>query len=204
MNGHAAQICSCEDMPNPNRLRTARRIAAFAGSCLAAILFLSSCAVTPTGSNPAALPISPTTTCRSTNRSLTESERGSSTRLGEGQNMRDRYFMVPFAFENRGHDPESTHSFITVVRVLADDKQPKLTPGMVKRTYKDRNFEAFTISWLPDDFLTTHMICVFKGFGSYLVPSRNKCPVSVGRTYNLEESISMAVYARNVLCMWLV
>lgn len=123
-------------------------------------------------------------------------------RLGEGKNARDRYFIIPFAYQNKGNDPEFSHSFMTVIRVLADDKQPKLTPGIEKRTYKDRNFQAFTISWLPHDFLTNPNLCVFKGFGSRLFAKRNQCPLSVGHNFTLEESIQLAVQAKNAVCMW--
>jgi hypothetical protein len=206
MIGQPTQIHFREDMPNFAPLRRARLIASLVGSCLAAVLFLSSCATTTQSAtskpnpNPAPdfthydVPLYQQVTKRIQTKILA--------RLGEGHNSRDRYFMIPFAFENDGNDPEYSHSFITVIRVLADDKQPKLTPGITKRTYKDRNFEAFTISWLPDDFLTTHKICVFKGFGARLIPSLNKCPLSEGRAYNLAETVSMAVYARNALCMW--
>src|SRR5882757_5473718 len=76
-----------------------------------------------------------------------------SARLGEGNNTRDRYFIIPFAYEDRGNHPEHSHSFISVIRVLADNKQPELTPGLKLRRYRNREFEAFTISWLPHDFL---------------------------------------------------
>ena len=76
-----------------------------------------------------------------------------SARLGEGTNTRDRYFIIPFAYEDKGNHPEFSHSFISVIRVFADNKQPKLTPGLKTRTYKNREFEAFTISWLPRDFM---------------------------------------------------
>src|SRR6185437_13864166 len=74
-----------------------------------------------------------------------------SARLGEGNNTRDRYFIILFAYEDRGNHPEHSHSFISVIRVLADNKQPKLTAGLETRKYKNRQFEAFTISWLPHD-----------------------------------------------------
>ena len=124
------------------------------------------------------------------------------TRLGEGKNTRDRYFIIPFAYENKGNDPEFTHSFMSVIRVLADDKQLELTPGLTKRTYKNRDFEAFTISWLPHDFDTNPDLCVFDGFGARLFPSWNKCPVSVGRDFNLEQTIKLGVSVKNAVCMW--
>ena len=123
-------------------------------------------------------------------------------RLGEDKNTRDRYFIIPFAYQNKGNAPEFSHSFMTVIRVLADDKQPKLTPGLTKRTYKNRNFETFTISWLPHDFDTNPNLCVFEGFGARIIPTRNKCPISVGRDFTLEETIKLAVNVKNAVCMW--
>lgn len=125
-----------------------------------------------------------------------------SARLGEAQSTRDRYFIIPFAYEDRGNHPEHSHSFISVIRVLADNKQPKLTPGLETRKYKTREFEAFTISWLPDDFMSNPHLCVFDGVGSRLIPANNKCPVSPGRNFTLEETIKLAVAQKNAVAMW--
>ena len=103
-----------------------------------------------------------------------------SARLGEGTNTRDRYFIIPFAYQNKGNDAEFSHSFISLVRVLADNKQAKRTPGLAMRRYKNREFEAFTISWLPRDFLSHPHLCVFSGAGSHLVPEKNTCPLLPG------------------------
>ena len=115
-----------------------------------------------------------------------------SNRLGEGTNTRDRYFIIPFAYENDGNDPEFSHSFISVIRVFADDKQPRLTQGLKLRRYKNREFEAFTISWLPSDFMTNPDLCVFKGTGARLFAKANECPLSPGRNFTLEETIKLA------------
>jgi hypothetical protein len=125
-----------------------------------------------------------------------------SARLGEGESMRDRYFIIPFAYQDRGNHPEHSHSFLSVVRVFADDKQPKLTPGLKTGTYKNREFEAFTISWLPHDFTTNPHLCVFDGVGSRLIPQNNKCPVLPGRNVSLEETIKLAVDQKNAVAMW--
>ena len=125
-----------------------------------------------------------------------------SARLGEGTNARDRYFIIPFAYEDKGNHPESSHSFISVIRVFADDKQPKLTPGLKTRTYKDRQFEAFTISWLPSDFMTNPHLCVFDGPGSRVIPQNNKCPIAPGKNFSLEETIKLAVNDKNAVAMW--
>ena len=116
--------------------------------------------------------------------------------------MRDRYFIIPFAYQDRGNHPEHSHSFLSVVRVFADDKQPKLTPGLKTGTYKNREFEAFTISWLPHDFTTNPHLCVFDGVGSRLIPQNNKCPVLPGRNVSLEETIKLAVDEKNAVAMW--
>lgn len=123
-------------------------------------------------------------------------------RLGEGRNTRDRYFIIPFAYENKGNQPGFSHSFISVIRVLADNKQARLTRGLATRTYQNREFEAFTISWLPHDFATNPKLCVFKGFGARLFPTWNRCANSVGRDFNLEETVKLAVNVGNAVCMW--
>jgi hypothetical protein len=94
-------------------------------------------------------------------------------RLGEGENRQDRYFIIPFAYQNRWNNPDFSHSFISVIRVLADGKQPSLRSGFRRERYKNRNFEAFTISWLPHDFDTNPHLCVFDGVGSRVVPKWN-------------------------------
>jgi hypothetical protein len=125
-----------------------------------------------------------------------------SARLGEGSNTSDRYFIIPFAYEDRGNHPEHSHSFISVIRVLADNKQPKLTPGLQTRKEMNREFEAFTISWLPSDFMTNPNLCVFDGPLSRTIPKNNKCPISPGRNFNLEETIKLAVAQKNAVAMW--
>lgn len=123
-------------------------------------------------------------------------------RLGPERNTHDRYFMIPFAYQNKGNDPAYSHSFISVIRVLADQKQRHLTEGIRRGVYKNREFEAFTISWLPNDFDTNPHLCVFKGFGSRLFPRMNACPLSPGKSFNLEETIRLAVNVKNAVCMW--
>ncbi|MBV9106691.1 MAG: hypothetical protein JO313_11775 [Verrucomicrobia bacterium] len=123
-------------------------------------------------------------------------------RLGEGKNEKDRYFIVPFAYQNKRNSPDFSHSFISVIRVLADGEQPSLTPGFRRGRYKNRDFEAFTISWLPHDFDTNPHLCVFDGVGSRLIPKENKCPISVGRNFRLDETLKLAVNAKNAVGMW--
>ncbi len=125
-----------------------------------------------------------------------------SARLGEGKNMQDRYFIIPFAYEDRGNHPEHSHSFISVIRVLADSKQRKLTPGLQTRKEMNREFEAFTISWLPADFMTNPNLCVFDGPLSRTIPANNKCPISPGRNFTLEETTKLAVAQKNAVAMW--
>ena len=91
---------------------------------------------------------------------------------------------------------------MAVIRVLADNKQSKLTQDLQKRTYQNREFEAFTISWLPHDFSTNPNLCVFEGFGSRIFPRLNDCPLSEGRDFKLDETIKLAVNAKNAVCMW--
>ena len=201
MNEYLAQTNSREDMPNPARPRTARRVAPFARSFLAGVLFLNLSFVAQAGwlqpdpdfSNYD-VPLYEQITNRIKAKVLA--------RLGDGKNTHDRYFIIPFAYQNEGNDPGFSHSFMSVIRVLADDNQSKLTAGLKKRTYKNREFEAFTISWLPHDFLTNPHLCVFEGVGSRIFPKRNTCPLSVGRDFKLDETIKLAVNAKTAVCMW--
>src|SRR3982750_2417304 len=55
-------------------------------------------------------------------------------RLGDGPLKRDRYFIIPFAYEDKGNHPEYSHSFISVIRVFAATKPPTVTAGLKKRT----------------------------------------------------------------------
>jgi hypothetical protein len=123
-------------------------------------------------------------------------------RLGKGKNTRDRYFIVPFAYQNKRNDPEFSHSFISVIHLLPEGKKSGLTPGFRRGTFRGRDFEAFTISWLPHDFDTNPHLCVFDGFGSRVFATRNKCPISVGRNFRLDETLKLAVNERNAVGMW--
>ena len=66
-------------------------------------------------------------------------------RLGEGENKKDRFFMIPFAYQDSRLSPKISHSFITVIRVFAVDEHPLLTPGFKHGKYKKWNFEAYNI-----------------------------------------------------------
>src|SRR6476660_3231242 len=123
-------------------------------------------------------------------------------RLGDGPLTHERYFIIPFAYQDRGNHPEFSHSFISVIRVFADHKPAKLTPGLPTRQYENWEFETFTISWLPRDFLSNPHLCVFDGAGSRILPEKNKCPVSTGRNFTLAETIKLAVDAKNAVAMW--
>jgi hypothetical protein len=122
-------------------------------------------------------------------------------RLGEGVNTQDRYFIVPFAFQRRWNNPQFSHSFISVIRVLGDGKQPSLTSGLRRGRFKNRDFEAFTISWVPHDFGTSP-VCVFDGFGSRIFPTWNKCPIVVGRDFRLDETLKVAMNDKSSVGMW--
>ena len=123
-------------------------------------------------------------------------------RLGEGKILHDRYFIIPFAYENKGNDPAFSHSFLSVIRVFADGSQPSLDAGLKMRSYKGREFEAFTISWLPHDFPENPHLCVFKGLGAALVPSMNQCPLSEGKSFDLPTTLKLAVGAHVAVGLW--
>ena len=124
-------------------------------------------------------------------------------RLGEGPLEHDRYFMIPFAYQDKGNHPEHSHSFISVIRVFASKTKPKLTPGLpTQGKYSGWDFEAFTISWLPADFMANPHLCVFDGVGARLIPRKNKCPISPGKNFNLQETIQLALEEKSVVAMW--
>jgi hypothetical protein len=123
-------------------------------------------------------------------------------RLGQGVNKQDRYFIVPFAYQNERNNPAFSHSFLSVIRVLGDGKQPSLKSGFRRGQFKNRNFEAFTISWLPHDFDTNPDLCVFDGFGSRVDPKLNKCPIVVGRNFRLDQTLKLAVNEKVAVGMW--
>src|SRR5258708_5499557 len=123
-------------------------------------------------------------------------------RLGKGPNREHRYFIVPFAYQDQGNNPEFAHSFLSVIRVLADGKQPSLTSGFRRHRFKNRDFEAFTISWMPHDFDTNPHLRVFEGVGSLVVPGWNQCPISLGRNFRLDQTLKLAVNDKNAVGMW--
>jgi hypothetical protein len=125
-----------------------------------------------------------------------------SARLQGGRLTQDRFFIIPFAYENDGNDPEFSHSFITVIRVFAEGKRPRPNSEFKTGTYKGWNFEAYNISWLPADFMENPHLCVFNGVGSRLFARRNQCPISPGRNFNLEDTIKLAVNAKVAVGMW--
>ena len=123
-------------------------------------------------------------------------------RLGPGINTRERYFIIPFAYQNKDNDPAFSHSFISVIRVFPDDKKVKLTPGLKTRTEANREFEAFTISWLPRDFATNPHLCVFDGPAARVIPTANDCPAVPGRNFDLAETLKLAVADKLAVAMW--
>ncbi|MES2924025.1 MAG: hypothetical protein V4819_20905 [Verrucomicrobiota bacterium] len=201
MNNHSALTYSRENPPKSVEPRAARRFAGIARPLLTGMLFLSLSIVAHAGwgePDPDFSNYEVPLYQQMTNRIKDKI----TARLGEGKNTRDRYFIIPFAYENKGNDPELSHSFMSVIRVLPDDKQTKLVKGIAKRTYKNREFQAFTISWLPHDFSTESNLCVFKGVGARLFPTWNQCATSPGRSFTLEETVKLGVHAGNAVCMW--
>jgi hypothetical protein len=123
-------------------------------------------------------------------------------RLPEGPLAHDRYFITPFAYENRGNDPKFSHSFMTVIRIFAHGEQPTPNSEFKTGTFKGWDWEAFNISWLPADFMENPDLCVFRGACARLFPKQNQCPVSPGKNFTLEDTIKLAVNAKVAVGMW--
>src|SRR5260370_13878159 len=88
------------------------------------------------------------------------------------------------------------------IRVVGGGKQRSLRSGFRRGRFKNRDCEAFTISWLPHDFDTNPHLCVFDSVGSRVDPKKNKCPISVGRNFRLDETLKLAVNDKNAVGMW--
>ena len=123
-------------------------------------------------------------------------------RIGNAAHKEDRYFIVPFAYEDEANKPQSSHSFMTVIRVLGQGVPPSRESVFRTGKYKNWNFEAFTISWLPHDFAENPNLCVFEGFGARIIPSWNKCPLSVGKSFDLAATLKLAEGAHLAVGIW--
>lgn len=55
---------------------------------------------------------------------------------------------------------------------------------------------------MPADFTKNPDLCVFKGFGSRLFPEKNQCPIVPGRSFNLRDTLQIAINNRGAVCMW--
>lgn len=123
-------------------------------------------------------------------------------RLEKEPLTRDRYFIVPFAYENRGNDPEYSHSFMTIIRVFPPGQQSRRSSDFYTGTFRGWNFEAYNISWLPSDFLENPNLCVFSGFGARIVAKWNQCPISPGKNFSLQNTLQLCANAKLSLGMW--
>ena len=123
-------------------------------------------------------------------------------RLGNRPLTHDRYFIVPFAYQNEDNDPSFSHSFISVIRVFSSNGPKNYTPGLRTGKYRNWDFEAYTISWLPADFLTNPHLCVFDGAGARIFAEKNECPVSPGHNFNLEQTLKLAANDQLAVAMW--
>ena len=123
-------------------------------------------------------------------------------RIGNATHKEDRYFIVPFAYEDEDNKPQLSHSFMTVIRVFGQGRGPSRSSVFRTGKYKQWSFEAFTISWLPHDFAENPNLCVFDGFGSRIIPSWNKCALSVGKSFDLAATLKLAEQARLAVGIW--
>src|SRR5258705_11445741 len=61
-------------------------------------------------------------------------------RLGEGTNNHDRYFIIPYAYQDKRHDPAFSQSFLSVIRVYADGTSPEPPSEFKHLEYSGRAF----------------------------------------------------------------
>jgi hypothetical protein len=73
---------------------------------------------------------------------------------------------------------------------------------MMARLQSSIGFQPAGDTPQPHDFSTNPHLCVFEGEGSRIFPKLNVCPLSVGRDFKLDETIKLAVNAKNAVCMW--
>jgi hypothetical protein len=66
-----------------------------------------------------------------------------SARLGEERTRAIVFSSFLSLTKTRRMNLKFAHSFLSVIRVFADDKQPHITSGLKLRKYKNREFEAF-------------------------------------------------------------
>ncbi len=83
-------------------------------------------------------------------------------RLGEGKNDHDRFFIIPFAYQDKQERSwRSRIRFVGHPGLCGSNAAASVrSPGLITRTYKGREFEAFTISWMPHDFPENPNLCV--------------------------------------------
>jgi hypothetical protein len=81
------------------------------------------------------------------------------------------------------------------------ERRPRAS-GLKHIEYKGRDFEAFTISWLPADFAENPHLCVFDGFGAVIVADWNKCPAVPGKSFDLPSTLKLAADAKVAVGMW--
>ena len=88
---------------------------------------------------------------------------------------------------------------MSVIRVFADDKQPRLTAGLKSGRYKNGSLYH---QLAPARFHHESNLCVVKSTGARLFAKANDCPLSPGRNFTLEETIKHVANAKNSVAMW--
>lgn len=102
-----------------------------------------------------------------------------------------RYFLVPFAYQDAKNKAKQSHSFASIIRVGNNVPSEEVDTDYVDRKAK---VEAFTISWLPHDFMEDPNLCVFKGFLAIIFAKNNECRPVVGKNHTLKETLDIALF----------
>jgi hypothetical protein len=117
-------------------------------------------------------------------------------RLGEGENKKDRYFIVAFAYQNKRNNPEFSHSFISVIHLLPEGKQPGLRSGFRRGSFKAGILKHLQSAGCLTISILIRIFAFSMSSGGRLFATRNKCPISVGRNFRLDETLKLAVNAK--------
>ena len=114
-----------------------------------------------------------------------------------------RYFIIRFRLRKQRERP----GIFALIHVghprFGDSRQPKTTAGLQARKFKNHEFEAFTISWLPHDFLQIPTSAFLRDLAPCLSHRGTSARCRWGKTSRLPEyDRRLAVHDKVAVCVW--